>query len=107
MSIPRKGDGVKRAIRRRGDKLYAHSREVAGGIQFVQFVTLSMIKYMCQRMDKRMQALDIPRILKSMKSLNATQVRSELYINEIPKKCHNIYGAFDLQLLKSSGPGTI
>ena len=107
MSRPRKGDGVKHAIRRRGDKQYTHSREVAEGIQFVQFVALSMIKYMCQRMDKRMQALDIPRILKRLKSTNATQLRSGQYINEIPKKCRDIYGAFGLQLPKSSGPSTI
>ena len=62
---------------------------------------------MCQRMDKRMQALDIPRTLKRMKSMNATQLRSGWYINEIPKKCRDIYDAFGIQLPASFGPSTI
>ena len=45
-----------------------------------------------------MQALDIPKILKRLRSMNATQLRSGWYINEIPKKCRDIYGAFGIQL---------
>ena len=64
---------------------YVHSREAAEGILFVQFIALSIRKYMRQRMNKEMQALDISKILKRLRSMNATQLRSGWYINEIPK----------------------
>ena len=77
---------------------YVHSREAAEGILFVQFIALSIRKYMRQRMNKEMQALDIPKILKRLRLMNATQLRSGWYINEIPKKCRDIYEAFGIQL---------
>ena len=86
---------------------YVHSREAAEGILFVQFIALSIRKYMRQRMNKEMQALDIPKILKRLRSMNATQLRSGWYINEIPKKCRDIYDAFGIQLPESFGPSTI
>ena len=53
---------------------YVHSREAAEGMLFVQFIALSIRKYMRQRMNKEMQALDIPKILKRLRSMNATQL---------------------------------
>ena len=74
-----------------GEIQYVHSREAAEGILFVQFIALSIRKYMRQRMNKEMQALDIPKILKRLRLMNATQLRSGWYINEIPKECRDIY----------------
>lgn len=85
---------------------YVHSKEAAEGILFVQFVALSIRKYMRQRMNKEMRALDIPQILKRLRSMTATQLRSGWHINEIPKKCRDIYGAFGIQLPESFKPST-
>ena len=46
---------------------YVHSREAAEDILFVQFIALSIRKYMRQRMNKEMQALDISKILKRLR----------------------------------------
>ena len=70
---------------------YVHSKEVAEGILFVQFIALSIRMYMRQRINKEMQVLDIPQILKRLRSMTATQLRSGWYLNEIPKKCRDIY----------------
>ena len=86
---------------------YVHSREAAEGILFVQFIALSIRKYMRQRMNKEMQALDIPKILKRLRSMNATQLRSGWYINEIPKKCRDIYEAFGIQLPVKENRGSL
>ena len=54
-----------------------------------------------------MQALDIPKILKRLRSMNATQLRSGWYINEIPKKCRDIYEAFGIQLPVKENRGSL
>lgn len=77
---------------------YVHSLDAAKGLLFVQFVGLSMRMLMRQSMDEEMRALGIPMILKRLRSLTATNLRSGWVINEVPKKCRDIYGHFGLPL---------
>jgi len=77
---------------------YVHSIESAKGMLFIQFIGLSIRMYMRRTMDDDMKKLGIPMILKRLRSLTATELRTGWVINEIPKKCRDIYKHFGLDL---------
>lgn len=77
---------------------YVHSLDAAKGLLFIQFIGLSIRMHMRASMDGEMKALGIPLILKRLRSLTATELRTGWIINEVPKKCRLIYEHFDLSL---------
>lgn len=70
---------------------YVHCLDAAKGLLFIQFIALSLRMYLRQSLDKDMKALGIPVILKRMRSVTASKLRTGWVINEIPKKCRDIY----------------
>ena len=77
---------------------YVHGINAAKGLLFVQFIGLSLRMFMRRMMDDTMKGLGIPMILKRLRSLTATELRTGWMINEVPKKCRDIYEHFGLEV---------
>ncbi len=77
---------------------YVHGINAAKGLLFVQFIGLSLRMYMRRSMDDAMRDLGIPMILKRLRGLTATELRTGWMMNEVPKKCRDIYEHFGLDI---------
>lgn len=73
---------------------YVHGVDSAKGALFVQFAALSLRMYMSTRMNGDMRALDIPLILRRLRSMTVMRLSTGWMVNEVPKKCRDIYKAF-------------
>ena len=54
--------------------------------------------FMRRTMDDTMKGLGIPLILKRLRSLTATELRTGWMVNVVPKKCRDIYEHFGLEV---------
>lgn len=81
----------------RGGIDYVHSIEAARGMLFIQFIGLSLRLHAMTRMNADMRALGLPLIMKRLRSVTITDLGDGWYVNEVPKKCRDIYEAYGFE----------
>ena len=54
--------------------------------------------YMRRSMDDMMREPGVPITLKRLRSLTATELKTGWVVNEVPKKCRDIYEHFGLEV---------